>query len=138
MTFDAREVDAKLDDAAPFPFIGVDGADYSLPNPMSLPTDLFRRITDAYNAGRDSDLFAELEKLVEPETLDAVCAMRIGTTSQLLAEWLSPLADDVGKSLPPRSQPNRAARRSKQTSPSGASTSGRSRRAKQPAASAAS
>jgi hypothetical protein len=116
--FDARTAAAEaVDEYPPFVFTGLDGETYELPHPGMLETG---QALATQNAESESELFKVLEQLA-PTAVEAIKAMPAVVTAKLMEAWYEE-AGDEGKSLGPRSVPNRAARRSKPTSRSEAST----------------
>lgn len=115
--FDAREAAAEaVEECPPFPFTGLDGNRYELPHPGMLETGEALAIQEAET---EQELFDLLERHA-PEAAAAIKVMPAAVTAKLLEAWQD-TADDEGKSGGPRSAPNRAARRSRQTSRSGGS-----------------
>lgn len=115
--FDAREAAAEaVEECPPFVFTGLDGKSYELPHPGMLETG---QALKAQNAESESELF-ELLGQFAPTAVEAIKAMPTMVTAKLLEAWQKEGGDE-GKSLGPRSVPNRAGRRSKPTSPSVAS-----------------
>lgn len=125
MVFDARaaaeSAEAKY---KPWPFVGLDGETYELPNMLMVDAGMQRQV----QAGEiTQDEFLEQ---VAPEAWKAIQAMPLGVQFELVREWQGQIAgevDEVGKELSPPSASNRAARRSKGTSARAAKTSGPSR-----------
>lgn len=138
MTFDAREARSRaVEIYQPFEFIGYDGESYELPHA--------KMIDPAATAKMQSDDPAVREQAIAemaPEAWAALQLMEPGVMVMALEAWQehSGLSEDdeQGKEQPRSSAPNRAARRSKPTSRSGASTSTRSRSGKSKAASGSS
>ena len=136
--FDARaKTEAAEAEYLPFPFTGMDGGRYELPNVMLLESGVAKRMNDAMVAGEENKVWALFEAEFPPETVAAMDALPAIVLGQLLDAWKGTV-DEEGKDPSPSSGPNRAARRSKQTSRSGAKTSGPSRSAKSKAASGSS
>lgn len=120
--FDARDAAAEaVEECPPFVFTGLDGHTYELPHPGMLETG---QALAAQEAESEVELFRLLEEFA-PEAVEAIKAMPSTVTKKLLDRWQEEGGEE-GKSPGPRSAPNRAARRSKPTSRSAASASGRS------------
>jgi hypothetical protein len=130
--FDARVAVEKAEvEYPPFPFIGLDGATYHLPNPLMLHSGDQVAVLEAQaNADPEAAELA-LRALFEaraPEALAAMDAMPSIVVARLMEAWNTQAEEAMGLGEAPGapSPPNRAARRSKPTSRSGGSTSGRS------------
>jgi hypothetical protein len=133
--FDARQVAAEAEAEYPaFPFVGMDGVAYELPHPLLLTAGQQQHVIEAQAANNEAGVEVAMWALLEKVAPDAVAAMGdmpAVVVAKLMDAWeQQAMAGEEegaeGKGPGPRSQPNRAARRSKQTSPSKASTSGRS------------
>lgn len=129
--FDARaEADAAETNYPPFPFIGMDGKIYHLPHPLMLRAGEQTTIIQAQAAGDANAAELALRALLTdkaPEAMAAMDQMPSVVVGRLMVTWQARSAEGVeslGEALGGSSPPNRAARRSKRTSPSGASTSG--------------
>lgn len=139
MTFDAREARAKaVEIYRPFDFIGLDGEAYELPHVKMVDPGLTKALQSDDPDERDQGM-----DQLAPAAWAAIQAMEPAVQVMLVEAWqehsgLSDDEDDPGKGQEQSSGPNRAARRSKRTSPSGASTSTRSRSGKSKAASGSS
>lgn len=144
--FDARAAtEAAAAEYPPFPFVAMDGTEHELPNPYMLNT---AELKNELGLGSDAD-DAELDGMDPDRVLEALApgawaaiqAMPLVTQRRLVEAWQDHIGmedDEQGKEPSQSSGPNRAARRSKPTSQSGASTSGRSRSGKSGAASGSS
>lgn len=120
--FDARRaVEAAEAKYKPWPFVGLDGKTYELPHMLMVDAGLQRQV----QAGEiDQDQFLQA---VAPDAWAAIQEMPVGVQLELVREWQGEAkaeVDELGKELSPPSAPNRAARRSKPTSPPAAGTSG--------------
>lgn len=138
VVFDARAAaDQAAEEYPPFQFTGMDGELYELPNVMLLESGVAKRMNEAMMSGDEGRLMELFDQAFPPEAVEAMDALPAIVMGQLMDAWKS-MVDDEGKPLSPSSPPNREQRRSKQTSRSGGSTSGRSRSAKSKAASGSS
>lgn len=140
MTFDAREARAKATEIyLPFTFTGYDGQDYQITHAKMIDPALTKALQSDDGDEREAAMAA-----LAPEAWPAIQAMEPAVQVMVIEAWQvhSGLGeeggDEPGKERPPSSAPNRAARRSKPTSRSGASTSTRSRSGKSKAASGSS
>ena len=122
MTFDAREATAAAEAAyPPFHFIGLDGADYYLPNPMMVDPGLAKQ---AQSGEITSD---QLLEALAPESFLAIQAMKPAVQRELVTAWraaISPDLEALGKELAPPSPTPASAAPSKPSSRSGGKTSG--------------
>lgn len=139
---DARAIaEEKVADYPPFEFYDMDGELHSLVNPMTLETAEINSLMQAAEDGDEDQMKAFMAKYA-PEAETAMDAMPLFVSVAIMEAWYDVIreavADDEGKEPSPPSPRNRAERRSKQTSRSGAKTSGRSRSAKSKAASGSS
>lgn len=136
MVFDARAVAKEASaDHPPFPFIDMDGKQHELPNPMLMPTDKLQKFqevaiaaetidgaVDPEGAATAFDAYVEsVAELFGAELAAVLAGMPTMVMAQLIREWFDG-SDDEGKSPSPPSGPNRAARRSKPTTPRKAAT----------------
>lgn len=151
LDLDAFEEEAIAGEYAPLPFRR-GGVDYSLPHPSLLDVDdLFELDRLVKAADSDMESFHQLREFLAVQAGDggdAVREMKPLILWRLISAWQEQMqtwADDAGPDGEPEgkgpstsSGPNRAARRSKPTSRSGASGSGKPRSAKSKAASGAS
>lgn len=150
LDLDAFEADAVAGEYAPLEFRR-DGKVYGLPHPSMLDVDeLFKLDELALAADSSMASFQQLREFIAThagEGGDAVRAMKPLILWKLIDAWQARLGDwaeaaegdDAGGKEPSRSSgTNRATRRSKRTSPSGASASGKPRSAKSTAASGSS
>lgn len=135
--FDARQVTADAEAAyPPFRFIGLDGVDYFLPHVLMLNSGEQVAVLEAQTSSKAEDAELAMRALLglrAPEALAAMDKMPAAVVGQLMVAWNQRSqedAEDLGEALGRPSAPNRAARRSKPTSQSGASTSGGSRSGK--------
>jgi hypothetical protein len=130
--FDARAAVAQAEvEYPPFPFIGLDGQTYHLPNPLMLHSGDQVAVLEAQaNASPESAELALRTLFGEkaPEALAAMDAMPSIVVARLMEAWNRQAEEAMGLGEVPGAPlpPNRAARRSKPISRSGASTSGRS------------
>lgn len=122
MTFDAdAEAKQAEEDYKPFPFTWR-GETYFLPHPFMLTTGQAEKLIEAEASNDEAKVLAFFSDLA-PEAMTAIREMPGGVTAKLFDQWREGYGE-LGKSDSEPSQPNRAARRSKQTSKSAASTSG--------------
>lgn len=137
-TFDARAAAEEIEaEYPPFDFEGMDGETYYLPHPMMLTTGEQQAVMELQEEGDGASAELALFDLLErtaPEAMGAIKEMPAIVTAKLMEAWYEAV-DEEGKSPSPSSAPNRAARRSQQTSRSKAKTSTRSRSTKSKAAS---
>ena len=115
MVFDARAAAAEVDEAEeypPFEFIGLDGETYQLPNILTFTEREALRISKGD--------YGPLEER-SPEAFEAMQDLPLHVSTQLGEAWWAEV-DDSGKLPSTPSAPNRAARRSRPTSRSGASS----------------
>lgn len=137
MTFDAREAQSRaVEIYKPFDFIGLDGETYELPHAQMVDPAL----TGLLQSDDPKEREAAMATLAA-EAWAAIQAMQPAVQVMLVEAWqehsgVGQGGTDEGKEPPPSSGTNRAARRSKPTSRSGASTSTRSGSGKSKAASA--
>jgi hypothetical protein len=125
--FDARaEATAAEEAYPPYPFIGMDGEVYHLPNPLMLRAGDQLAVIQAQAANDPEAAELALRALLAqetPEALEAMDAMPSVVVGKLMLAWRlagQEGVESLGEELTERSAPNRAARRSKQISPSGA------------------
>jgi len=125
--FDARaEITAAEEAYPPYPFIGLDGETYHLPNPLMLRAGDQLAVIQAQAANDPEAAELALRTLFTqevPEALAAMDAMPAVVVGRLMLAWRAAAqegVDGLGEELTERSAPNRAARRSKPTLPSGA------------------
>ncbi len=125
--FDARaEATAAQEAYPPFPFVGMDGATYHLPHPLMLTAGDQLAVIEAQAANDAEGAELALRSLLTkeaPEALEALDAMPSVVVAKLMMAWRAKSSEGVealGEGLTERSAPNRAARRSKPTLPSGA------------------
>lgn len=102
MVFDARKL-AESASWAPFPFIGLDGKEYVLPNVASM--------TGAQTARFNRGDATVMEEIADPEAYAALQALPNGIAEQLASEWLNHGA--AGKERSPSSTRPRRAKRSR-------------------------
>lgn len=102
MVFDARQAAEKAS-WDPFPFIGLDGETYQLPNVASMTGAQ----TTRFNAGDAS----VLEEVADPDSYAALMALPNGVAEQLATEWLS--HGRAGKGPSPSSATRPRVKRSK-------------------------
>lgn len=131
--FDARTATADAETAyPPFPFIGLDGVTYYLPHVLMLKSGDQVAVLEAQTSQTPEAAELAMRVLLgdkAPEALAAMDLMPAAVVGQLMVAWNRKSEEDaegLGEALGRPSPPNRAAKRSKPTSPSGASTSGRS------------
>lgn len=135
--FDARTATADAETAyPPFAFIGLDGVTYFLPHVLMLNSGEQVAVLQAQTSQNPEDAELAMRALLgerAPEALAAMDKMPAAVVGQLMMAWHNRSQEDaegLGEALGRPSPPNRAAKRSKVTSPSGASASGRSRSGK--------
>jgi hypothetical protein len=80
MVFDARQA-AETASWEPFPFIGLDGETYQLPNVASMTGAQ----TTRFNAG-DATV---MEEIADPDAYAALMSLPNGVAEQLAKEWLN-------------------------------------------------
>lgn len=113
--FDARQAYADLA-LEPFPFTGMDGQTYELPNLKELGSG---QVVDLY----DGNLFEVLEQInVEAETIAAIRAFPLGVSEKFLPAWIAHSEAKPGESPASSRSTANTARPSKPTS-RGSSTS---------------
>lgn len=100
MTFDARKLAAELPDE-PFPFIGMDGETYQLPNAATLTGAQAHRM----QAG-DDDV---LEEIADPDVYEALMAMPVKLSGPLAQAWIEHgrAAGKAGGKLSARRKPTK-------------------------------
>lgn len=89
MTFDAREAVAAAEQEYPaFPFIGLDGKDYELPNPYMIEPAKVRIMLDL-DEGSDLEGVDQMEiaKQLMPDAWEAMDKMPVLVQRQLVQEW---------------------------------------------------
>lgn len=119
MTFDARaETQQAKQDYPPFPFIGLDGETYELPHPLGLEMVKAEKLVQAQSKG-DDEAFMALMDTLAPDAVAAIREMPQAVVMKLFDQWREGYGE-LGKSDSEPSPPNRAAKRSKQTSKSAA------------------
>ncbi|MEU2180115.1 hypothetical protein [Streptomyces thermolilacinus] len=101
MTFDARKV---IPSARPFPFVGLDGETYKLPNINTLTGEQSRRLK-----GGDESVLAEI---ADPDAYEAIEAMPLGVQAQLAHAWIEH-GGQPGKAGSPSSRTRRSGKRSR-------------------------
>lgn len=108
MTFDAREVAAAVDEATypPFPFIGLDGQTYQLPNAMTMT----ERQASAVRNGDETAARA----LLGDEAWEALADLPLHVSQALGEAWFGEMGE-AGKSPGPSRATRRAGQRSKAT-----------------------
>ncbi|MFB6948892.1 hypothetical protein ACFV85_14990 [Streptomyces niveus] len=79
MAFDARKIAAKQN-TDPFPFTGMDGEEYELPNINTLTGEQGKR----FRTGDES----VLEEIADDDVLDAIDEMPLGVQSELSRAWV--------------------------------------------------
>lgn len=117
MAFDARKVAAEQN-TEPFPFTGLDGEEYELPNINTLSGGQARRLRE----GDDT----VLEEIADDDTLDAIEEMPVGVQGELSRAWVAHGAK-AGKAGSRSSARRSSAKPSRSTSSSGARRSNRRR-----------
>lgn len=104
--FDAQAALEEAGDFAPFSFVGLDGENYTLPNPLTLTERQAARI----NRGEIKELVAE----IAPEAWSAIEEMPIHVSQKLAEAWLEG-AGESGKSPRPSRRTNGGGKRSRRT-----------------------
>jgi hypothetical protein len=129
--FDARaQADTAETAYPPFVFIGMDGETYQLPHVLMLKAGEQAAIIEAQASGKAEQAEVAMRTLlsqVAPDALAAMDQMPNIVAGRLMLAWQTQASEGVqalGEELGERSAPNRAAKRSKRTSPSVGSTSG--------------
>lgn len=82
----------------PFPFRGLDGRDYSLPNPQTL--------TEAQGMMLAAGQVNELIKQIDEGAHEAILAMPMWLSSELATDWLAQAGDEGKEPSPSSETPN--------------------------------